>query len=397
MLEIVTGIFASLIAALVISLVSKAVVQTGVLTRFNDKSKLLLFKSGSSFRKRVLANPQSAIKFFTRWLGRDQSLVGTHKGQFGKRASLMEEKLFQTGKEKLKIKPRLYLTGWPCFILAELNLGEKYLRRAVSGIKELLEGGSVKVYLGATAKTPPDRQPRIVSYRHTIRAVQILVAMKRGKEIVAEVVGRMLDPKRGWQNKDSGWAQCDEEYTESDLWASTYALKLLHAIHQRKVELPEKVHKSAKLAISPTIDFLEREWRESGWAYGNASSAHNGIQIVHETIWILKEYRPKLAQELLQWVKTWLTPATTVSELYYEECPGVLRSSNDARVSYALFQAGESSDVWIHSYESALSGFRAGVNCVDVAILLHLTFILAHSEQGRLSESLKEKQLLSAQ
>ena len=197
-------------------------VETGFVNQLNDRPNLLLFRSGKSFHEKVQAKPRSAIRYFLRWLGRDQNLVGNHRGQFGKRASFKEERLFLTGAENLKVKPRLYLTGWTCFILSELKLGERYLNRAAHGIEVLLQEGIVKVYQGATSKTPPDRQPEIVSYRHTIRADQILSVLNYDMKTVAEVLGRMLDERNGWQNSEGGWAQCDEEFIESELWASTY-------------------------------------------------------------------------------------------------------------------------------------------------------------------------------
>src|SRR5437660_1204944 len=51
------------------------------------------------------------------YLQNDLEREGFFRGQFGYGQRVLEEERYQTTKQSLDTKPRLYLTGWPVFVL----------------------------------------------------------------------------------------------------------------------------------------------------------------------------------------------------------------------------------------------------------------------------------------
>lgn len=369
LLNMIAGILASLLIGLLSWLLARG--------RFAEvvgkRLAFLRFTKGRQFRERVTNSPHKAQAFFERWLKGDQTRNGHHRGQLGRGSNPKEERFFQIGREPLSLKPRLYLTGWPVFVLSERRAGKALLRRAGDGVHALLEDGLVRVAEGAIGKTPPEGNPSIVSYRHTIRALQILLTLGDSLDEVELGIGRMLDDRNGWQNPDGGWAQCDEEFTDSDLWASAYAIAFLDLALRRNLVPTPVSRKLLSEAMSATSAFLESNWRDGRWGYGLASPELNGVQIVHETAPVLRSLRPDFANRLFGWVQGWLSPSGRLSDAYNAACPEVGCCSNNARVAYALFRLGAPAGEWRPLYVAALDAFGEGVNCVDVAILLSLT------------------------
>ena len=364
MKNLIIGIAGSLVAAMIIWLVS-AFFAPAKISRFYVR----VFRR--TLTKKLKHDPQKAMDMIVRWLSRDQSRRGIHFGQFGSGANLQEEKLFQNTREKLEAKPRLYLTGWPCFILHRLGLGQGQLSLAASGVKHLLENGPIEVSLGASEQTPPDSQPTIRSYRHTIRGAQILAILEPDHRFISEIVALMLDRRNGWQNTDGGWKQCDRERTGSDLWGSSYALAFFARLLQEPnfdVEARKKMHE----LLIETIGFLKRDWYQNGWRYSGASSEQNGVQIFHETFQVLDVYDPPFATELRKWIKGWLSPNGLVSDSYSMECKKMTLASINARVAYAFFVAEEAPSVWKPLCLTAIDRFEEGVNSADASFILHM-------------------------
>ena len=364
--NLIIGILTSLVAAGIVAAVSRFIVH-------NTKAQVWLQKKfRRSLSDRVRGNPKQARKSLIGWLRSDQDKRGAHLGQFGNGANLNEEKLFQTSREKLEAKPRLYLTGWPCFVLNELGFGNDQISLAVNGIERLLKQDLIEVSLGASAHTPPDTQPTIISYRHTIRAIQILARVSPNHPSVSRVVGRMLDQANCWQNPDGGWKQCDKERTDSDLWGSSYALALLADLLRNQQIRPPKGREQAHTALSNTMNYLKEQWHQNKWQYGGASSEQNGVQIFHETVSVFKRHDKLFFAELCNWIRSWLDPNGLVREAYYQACREVTIASANARVGYALFLIDESSSAWKPLALRAIDGFEAGVNSADAAFLLHM-------------------------
>jgi len=370
--NLLIGIIGSLLAAIIAAVFSRAFL------RNNVTQKYLHQFFGYSLGKSLRRDPRKAIKALVRWLADDQSTHGVHFGQFGSGANLREERLFQTSREKLEAKPRLYLTGWPCFVLHELGLGNKQKVLAAEGLRRLLKDGPVEVSLGASQQTPPDSQPTIRSYRHTIRAVQILARLNPNNPNISLILGLMLDKRNRWQNPDGGWKQCDKERTDSDLWGSSYAFALLAAALRDQLvsqDIKDTVHES----LGNTMKYLKEEWQKTRWSYGGASPEQNGVQIFHETIATFKRYDKLFAEQLQSWVSSWLSPSGLLSDSYFQACHEVTLASANARVAYALFLAGEPTSTWRPLLLVAVNQFEQGANSADAAFMLHMVSHLSQS------------------
>jgi hypothetical protein len=372
--NLIIGVIDSLIVAGIIALLSYLFVRNFTVRRLINAVAHYLPPFTAPLGDKIRNNPQKAINALVRWLGRDQSREGEHYGQFGSGANLREEKLFQNSRERIEAKPRLYLTGWPCFVLHDFGLGGPYLSLAVKGIERLLEKeGLVRVSFGASKNTPPDRQPTAFSYRHTIRAAQILSRIDSDNKHIHPILRLMLDERNDWQNPDDGgWRQCDRERTESDLWASSYSLTFLSDLIIKQLLPSEEAKCRARAVIPATVAYLKSEWRRSLWSYGDASPEQNGVQIFHETIKALKRHDKPFADELCEWVKGWLSPAGGLSESYFQSCREVTLGSANVRVAYALFLAGEPRALWEPLFTTAIDRFEEGMNSVDVSFLLHM-------------------------
>ena len=316
--------------------------------------------------------PQKVVRRLVRWLKRDQSLVGRHAGEFGRRASKKEAKHYQTGPERLEAKPRLYLTGWPCFVLGQLGLAPRSLSRAAKGVRKLFRRGSIHLSQAAAPGMDPTSQPRIVTYRHTIRGAQILASLEGSSEVVQSVIGKMLVEKSKWQHEQGGWRQCDEGVVEPDLWGSSYATDLLLAIVEKRLQCREESRARAEEALKRTIEYLRREWEEHRWAYGKLNSAQNAPLVFHEVARALHRYDPALERAVCDWITGWLTPEGTLSAAYLEQCKDISRASANARVGYALFLAGKPGREWEPLIVSALRDFGEGINSADVAFLIDM-------------------------
>lgn len=364
--NLIIGILGSLVAAGIVAIASRVMFH-------NSKPQQWIRKRlRRSLADRFRRDPKQATKSLVAWLLNDQDKHGAHLGQFGSGANLNEERLFQTSREKLEAKPRLYLTGWPCFVLHELGLGKAQISLAVEGIERLLKDSAIEVSLGASAHTPPDSQPTVISYRHTIRAIQILARVRPEHSSVKRIVGRMLDEANCWQNPDGGWKQCDKERTDSDLWGSSYAFALLGNILRDQQIRSTKGKAQAHAALSSTADYLKEQWHHNKWRYGGASSEQNGAQIFHETVSTFKRYDKVFFDELCKWVTSWLDPNGLVREAYYQACREVSIASSNARLGYAFFLIDQSSSNWRPLALSAIDNFEAGVNSADAAFLLHM-------------------------
>lgn len=155
----------------------------------------------------------------------DQSISGPHYGQFGRPANLEEEVRFQTGGEDIQSKPRMFLTMWPVIVLTQRRLMKSRAALAEAGVRRLMSGGRIRVFQSADANMSPIRLRPLISYRHTMCAAVILHQRTGWGADVRNIVGAMLDEQGGWQNDDGGWAQCDVQFTASDLFSSSYAMR----------------------------------------------------------------------------------------------------------------------------------------------------------------------------
>jgi hypothetical protein len=286
-------------------------------------------------RRNLLQDREKTTAFLTRWLRRDQSRRGQHTGEFGRYAALKEERKFQNRITDFASKPRLYLTGWPSFILYELDLSERLRGISVTGMERLLASGSVRAR--ANVPTHPESVATVISLRHTFRAVQILYSLAPSHPIVVNLIGQIIDPHNRWRRKDGGWPPFETD-KRSDLWATAYGVALLHRAEVRR-DIPVKASDTEiDRILTDSIEYLKDQWRRNKWRYAKASSAHNGIQIYHEVFDCLRARDTDFLNTLSEWVNSWLTPSGTLSNSYLQQCGDeVTLPSGNARIAYALF------------------------------------------------------------
>ena len=292
-----------------------------------------------------------------------------HVGEFGKHAPIKEERRFQIVPTDLATKPRLYLTGWPCFIFHELGIGERELNLAAKGVKRHLVTGSVQAR--ATVPSHPEHLSTVANIRHTFRALQILNRLRPDEPIVVRLIGDILEsPRRSLRQSDGGRPHFASG-KKSDLWATTYGTALLNTVETLRT-VPITDTGQTGVLIRDALVFLKQAWSRTRWAYAEASSAHNAIQIYHELADTLLRVDPKFLDELVAWVLHWITPSGSLSRTYIEECGHVTWPSGNARIAYAIFQYSPKDPRWRPLFEEALREIEIGVNSADAAFLLHM-------------------------
>jgi hypothetical protein len=327
---------------------------------------------------------QDTARFLVHWLEADQDTSGHHYGQFGRHVNIGEERHWESDPEVLAAKPRVYLTGWPCSVLNRHGLAPHALRRAQHGLRQLFRENVVRVSQGASPGMHPTDQPTVVSYRHTMRTVQILLELGEKPSALAVTLGQILDEQDVWQLPEGGWAQCDSLCSGADLWASAYAAALLFLLsHQDWLE--GEAQAVAVERLRETVGYLDREWSASRWAYGGVSSEQNAPVVFHEVAACLQGIGSPLRGQVMSWLKEYLTPAGTLSNAYFSQCQDLAAASGGARVAYALYLGGEPPSVWRLPYEAAIAAFGAGhgVNSADIAFLLDLTKALQRAPDER--------------
>ncbi len=328
----------------------------------------VISKARSTRPDSIMSSRQSATDYLLDWLRRDQDKRGVHSGEFGKHAPIREERQFQSAPTDLATKPRLYLTGWPCFVFCELGFSDAALHLAIKGVRRQLAAGSVRAL--ATIPSHPEHLSTVENIRHTFRALQILHRLTPDDPLVVRVLGEVLDPRRLLQQADGGWPHFAGR-KRSDLWATTYGTSLLHSVETAstlRLGEPNDAHERVRAALV----FLKHEWERTRWAYAEASSAHNAVQIYHELAVCLRGVDPSFLDELISWVLQWITPSGMLSASYLDACDHVTWPSANARVAYAIFQYSIDDRRWRVLFEEAMREIAVGINGADAAFLLHM-------------------------
>ncbi|MCG8408434.1 MAG: toll/interleukin-1 receptor domain-containing protein [Phycisphaerales bacterium] len=326
----------------------------------------------------------AVVKVLVEWLMEDQSKEGHHFGQFGRHVDASEEAFFQPNKEEvLSLKPRLYLTGWPCVILARHGLAEQQVMLAAEGANRLLRHEVVHVSQSSAPDMPPDSTPVIVSFRHSIRAAQILLDVGKHLEKVRGILGRMFDPSLGWQNKDGGWGQ-SAQFRESDLWASVYAAALLQKLLVHATFFVRGETKNVEVILQRTVDYLEEKWTESKWAYGSVPPEQNASNVFIDVARVFEQRANPLYTAVLQWLSTAIEPTSgTIRESLFEKCPRFTRAQANTRFAYAFFLGGHLQERWKTLYDMALSHLDESVNSADVSFLLDMTIAIEKQQKSQ--------------
>jgi len=290
---------------------------------------------GDNAVQRTPASGPLADSLFA-YLELDQYDTGIHRGQFGRSASLEEESAYQKRGERLDVKPKLYLTGWPVFVLARMPGDPRarvLLENARRGVLDLLDGLWVRVGMAASHHTSPLAPPVTITYRHTI-----LMAIDPSLAPVSALLATMLDDSSDLQARSGGWRQCSCEHTDEDLWATCYAIGFLTSqrSHAAALHLREGGSARATGVMEATLDWLEREWHANGWDYG-FSMEENAPLAFHEVAAALALHRPALAGAVLQTFGTFLDDALHPRQAYLSQVRTLSPHRASIRLAYAFF------------------------------------------------------------
>lgn len=373
-LTIFLGILTSLIASAIFASAHHDRVR-----RFLSDSRANLFRYFQTripIRNAALIQPAiQARKKLIQRLQADQSEDGLHRGQFGRSTDPENERRFITGAEQISTKPRIYLTLWPTTILSSRHLLPKNVSLAIEGICSLFSENRVRVFQAAPAQSPPHTEASLISYRHSIGAALLLHSAQGWDSTVRSVVDAMIDPRNHWQNDDGGWAQCDRDHTESDIWCSAYAVQLI-AKALKESRLNEMSAFSPTQLIDSTLSYFVNRWRVDQWAVGKSSSEENSVLILIEIAPLLYSLKSGFLQEILLHMKSWLSPSGQLSEAYISKCPGNSYSALHARMAYAFFRSEEDTSTWLPLFKAAVEKPDDKFNSSDMAFIVDLSFVI---------------------
>jgi hypothetical protein len=331
----------------------------------------------------VQASPQKTVETLVSYLRNDQEKSGIHCGQFGRGQRLAEEGRYQTAKEAMDTKPRLYLTGWPVFILLNHSKIEsrEMLSAAKNGIQSLLTDSWVLISMGAHRYTSPvasGYSHRVISYRHTIRAAEVLLAIDNTNSTAKAILGRMLDQTAEMQTKAGGWRQCDTDFPDEDLWGSAYAAGFLLACLDRAdaLGLDENAVHKAKGSLERTLSWLHKRWGEDSWVYDHVPPEENAPLLFSEISDASVRYRPKLANAVLNALESYVDATRQPTSLYLDKNKIVGPCAAAARLAYCFFKTREfretNNEKWRALLSYSTSHVQTGYNCVEASMLLDM-------------------------
>jgi len=381
----INGIIASLIATIIVS-ITLFLYKKGYILEFYNWF-LFLFKPKGDSKQSI--SPNKLTKFqkgITRKLLLDQSRFGRHRGQFGKSCDLLNSKKWQTkgSKENINLKPRIYLTYWPIFILNKyklrqysLNLAIKYsLNLAIKGIKELFHNNKIPVF-SSSPQTSPTELTLTFNIRHTMAGAHILAIEDPNNNITRSVIGQMLDSDNHWQDENGGWRQTSDLSSKVDLWASVYAIKLLDFVIKSELKTFDGTSDLVIETIKRTIAFIKGEFKSNKWGEpGKLLVEENLVSIFIDLAPLLLEYSPSLYKDCLNEMKSWLDNAGNLSERYLsaigKQSTPISIEQAYARMAYAFYLADENN--WKLWFERLTDCSLKTMFSSELAFLLELTF-----------------------
>jgi hypothetical protein len=386
-MNLIFGIISSILATCIVAGFVYAYHQ-GILRDWWDKFFTVFRSTTPSVAINSSHDSTKLRTILLRRLRQDQSRSGIHYGQFGRYTNLVEEQKFQTGAEKknLMVKPRLYLTAWPGIILATREIAPRQLALATKGIKRLFVNNRIHISPPAARQTPPQRQPRMISYRHTICGALFLYYVQGCGPIVHNVIAAMLDKRNQWQNRDGGWAQCNQDYTGSDLWGSAYAARLLDKVVADEPTFSDLEHALAIDSLTQTLEYLKNCWQRNKWAYGGSPSEENAVLILIEIAPLLLLHDKQFLNDVVDHIHQWLDPSGDLSDNYLSICRDTSHASLYTRMSYAFCRSVKKTDLWVPLYHRASERIDEELNSADMAFLLDLTYLASQAQQQVINE-----------
>lgn len=119
---IIATILSTIAAAVIIELIFHGIKRESPLSHVLNHLRHILSspkKSLINIKEKNIRDNEEVVRELFSFIKKDQDLYGPFLGQFGRGTIREEAKRYLTGPEKLNTKPRLYLTGWPIFVLTK--------------------------------------------------------------------------------------------------------------------------------------------------------------------------------------------------------------------------------------------------------------------------------------
>lgn len=381
----IEGIVASIIAA-VVGAISVAAYRYSWLSGLVD---LLLITLGKSTVRRIGGAPPTVgklQKLIIRLLLADQSLIGVHKGQFGKSTSLSVLKKWQTqgSRENVSIKPRIYLTYWPTLILQRHNLKKRSVGLARLSIQNLFSNNRILVAQSAAPNMAPDREPVIVSYRHTMAGSLILAAFESWNPTTRATLDAMIDPKNDWQKSNGGWRQVSDHFNTADLWASAYAVELLDKCLSPSSPFSKAEQTRAEQLLISTLSFFEEHWAKKHWAFGKLTAGEAAVPLYINLVQVLAQWKPSMAADCLKVFESWLSHSGDLSDSYKAKLDGWPSEQLYARMAYAFYLGDIDSNIWKILFEKLVQGDLTKLYSSGLSFTLDMSFAYSNDANKKI-------------
>lgn len=232
----------------------------------------------------------------------------------------------------------------------------------------------ILVAQSAVPDMPPDRDPVLISYRHSMAGALILNSLDGWNPITHAVVDAMLDPKNDWQKSNGGWRQVSDAINTEDLWASAYAAKLMSYCVGPDLPFSKIERGRAQELLNLTLSFLEKQWNETHWAFGKLIAEEASVPLYIDLAEVLKLWRPDLVKQCLAQFESWLSQRGDLSDSFKEKLHDVPDEQLYARMAYAFYTSDKSRNIWKVLFERLAQGDFTKLNSADLAFALDMSF-----------------------
>ena len=376
----IEGVIGSLIAAGMAALMT-FLYRRGYLHTLIDDVMFQVAPSGVRENRLLPKETTNLQRRLVRWLLRDQSRIGHHRGQYGKSCDAMLSEKWQSkgSGENLNLKPRMYLTYWPVIILHKHRIAPKSVQLAINGVAKLFIDGLIPLYTSAPESSPTSREQKW-NLRHSMAGAHLLAVGNPGNDITRSVVDQMLDTRNSWQGNTGGWWQTSDRKGKPDLWASVYALKLLYFIIHEKQDSFRDQAPLVEDIINQTLLFLESEWEKNLWGVsGRLLAEENLMTMFIDLAPILLHYSPSLGAKCINSMKKWLSPGGDLSKSYLAtletQSTPMYPKQAYARMAYAFYLSQDRFVDWKPWFEKVARASCDRLFSSESAFLLDLSFV----------------------
>lgn len=311
----------------------------------------------------------------------DQSKIGNHLGQYGKSCKYIYSEKWQTksSKENLKLKPRMYLTYWPVIILRKHGLANRSTNLALSGVKRLFKDWRIPLYSGSPGLSPTKIEQNW-NYRHSMAGAHLVGLCMPYNSITYNVVDQMIDERNVWQDTETGgWWQTSEKKESPDLWASVYALKLLHMVYEDRKYDVFYHNKDLRCCIEKTIKYFKYEWINNKWSVPDKLlTEENLISMFIDLSLLLSVYMPELRKECIIYMKEWLTPRCDLSNRFLKKLKNrplpINQGQAYSQMAYAFYLSKDELVDWRLIYKKAIMFPLNELYSSEMAFLLDCSY-----------------------